>query len=124
MVNIKFFNNNKLLLNEAVVQRDAAVAAHDRAHVLLQEVIKQRDEAFAQRGTLLEAQKSLIAARDSLVMQVSKLSSQVTLTPPPPNDSSGTSASLRGAYLDLMEKVLIGSIYKDPPFAVHGKHNI
>ena len=122
--------------DELTEQRGELISQYDELTAQRDLLSSQRDQLMEQRDELTVQSDSLISQRDNLISQVAALSGaaaahdRLALQIAAIAEIKGVAdlvsllrcvEGLRALYLDLMESVLVGAIYEDPPLSIFGE---
>jgi hypothetical protein len=108
------------VINQLLVERDALVVERDALVVERDALVVERDTLNATKNNVIN---QLIAERDAFNATIANMTRQISETMRIGGavaQETDVSETLRARYLDLMEAVLIGSIYEDPPMELWG----
>jgi hypothetical protein len=126
-----------LLISQCIAQKDLLTSQCDELTAHRDSLIFQYHELTSERDSLISQTAELTAHRDSLISEVAALSGAAAardrlalqLAAIAAEGSKGVAdlvsllrsvEGLRALYLDLMESVLIGAVYEDPPLPIFG----
>ncbi len=117
------------LYEEVTAQKDSLISQNRELTVRYDELTAHRDLLISQHGELTTQRDSLIsqvaalsgaaASRDRLASQLAAVADGKGMADLV--SIAGRVEDLRALYLDLMEAVLIGSVYEDPPLPHFGQ---
>jgi hypothetical protein len=120
--------------DKLAAQNDLLISQYDELTANRDSLLLQYGELTTQRELLISQTDALTTQRDSLISQVAELSGAAAARDrlalqlanfaegskggADPVSLSQSVEDLRALYLDLMESVLIGAVYEDPPLPV------
>jgi O-methyltransferase len=86
-----------------------------------EKLTEQYNQLSEQRDLLHNEHHSVVQQRDNLIKQIAEMSLGFSVNSKIKSKKTSTADEPGKPYLDLMEKVLTGLVYDDPPLLVHDK---